>query len=189
MIQDTYPILHLPEPGTVLYPYRENCRHEVSRLKARFCEWLGEQMPEGLTFRNDVGICVADALPLICPDLVILVDERPDVRIAVEIDEPFDSCTRAPQHYLTCGDDYRDGLLTRLGWIVVRFAERQVWNHHKACADYLITLLKTHVSGLALPQLSEAPLPPVKRWTKAEAWRRGLRQALPRRPMSLDAMR
>ena len=169
MIQDTYPILHLPEPGTVLYPFREDCRHEVSRLKARFCEWLGEQMPEELTFRNDVGICVSDQLPLICPDLVILVEGRPDVRIAVEIDEPFDSCTRAPQHYLTCGDDYRDGLLTRLGWIVVRFAERQVWNHHKACADYLITLLKTHVSGLALPQLSEAPLPPVKRWTKAEA--------------------
>ena len=153
----------------MLYPFREDCRHEVSRLKARFCQWLSEQLPEEVTFRNDVGICVSDALPLICPDLVILVDERPDVRIAVEIDEPFDPYTRVPQHYLTCGDDYRDGLLTRLGWIVVRFAERQVWNHHKACADYLITLLKTHVPGLALPQLSEAPLPPVKRWTKAEA--------------------
>ena len=169
MIQDTYPILHLPESGTVLYPFREDCRHEVSRLKARFCQWLGEQMPEELTFRNDVGICVSDQLPLICPDLVILVEGRPDVRIAVEIDEPFDPYTRAPQHYLTGGDDYRDGLLTRLGWIVVRFAERQVWNHHKACTDYLIKLLKTHVPGLALPQLSEAPLPPVKRWTKAEA--------------------
>ena len=169
MIQDTYPILHLPESGTVLYPFREDCRHEVSRLKARFCQWLGEQMPEELTFRNDVGICVSDQLPLICPDLVILVEGRPDVRIAVEIDEPFDPYTRAPQHYLTGGDDYRDGLLTRLGWIVVRFAERQVWNHHKACTDYLIKLLKTHVPGLALPQLSEAPLPPVKRWTKGEA--------------------
>ena len=169
MIQDSYPIQHLPESGTVLYPFRENCRHEVSRLKARFCEWLGEQLPEGLTFRNDVGICVADALPLICPDLVILVEGHPDVRIAVEIDEPYNPCTREPQHYLTCGDDYRDGLLTRLGWIVVRFAERQVWKHHKACADYLIELLKTHVPGLALPKLSEEPLPPVKRWTKMEA--------------------
>ena len=167
--QDTYPILHLPETGTVLYPFRENCHHEVNRLKARFCEWLGEQLPEGLTFRNDVGICVADALPLICPDLVILVDERPDIRIAVEIDEPFDLYTREPQHYLTCGDDYRDGLLARLGWTVVRLAERQVWNHHEACADYLITLLQSRVSYLSFPKLSEKPLPPVKRWTKMEA--------------------
>ena len=126
-------------------------------------------MPEGLTFRNDVGICVSDQLPLICPDLVIMVDGRPEVRIAVEIDEPFNPCTREPQHYLTGGDNYRDGLLTRLGWMVVRFAERQVWNHHKACADYLIELLKAHVSNLALPKLSEEPLPPVKRWTKMEA--------------------
>ena len=151
------------------YPFREDCRHEVSRLKARFCQWLGEQMPEGLTFRNDVGICVSDQLSLICPDLVILVEGHPEIRIAVEIDEPFDPCTREPQHYLTSGDEYRDGLLTRLGWIVVRFAERQVWNHHKACADYLIALLRTHVPALALPLLSENPLQPVKRWTKMEA--------------------
>ena len=139
----------------MLYPFREDCRHEVSRLKARFCQWLGEQMPEEVTFRNDVGICVSDQLPLICPDLVI--------------DEPFDVCTREPQHYLTCGDDYLDNLMTRLGWTVVRFAERQVWNHHQACADYLTALLKTLVPNLECPQLSDKPLPPVKRWTKAEA--------------------
>jgi len=171
VIQDSYPILHLPEQGTVLYPYREDCRHEVSRLKARFCQWLGEQMPEGLTFRNDVGICVSDELPLICPDLVIWVDGHPEVRIAVEIDEPFNPCTREPQHYLTGGDNYRDGLLTRLGWTVVRFAERQVWNHHKACADYLIELLKARVPNLVLPKLSEETLPSVKRWTRMEAQR------------------
>ena len=153
----------------MLYPFREDCRHEVSRLKARFCQWLGEQMPEEVTFRNDVGICVSDQLPLICPDLVILVEGRPEVRIAVQIDEPFDVCTREPQHYLTCGDDYLDNLMTRLGWTVVRFAERQVWNHHQACADYLTALLKTLVPNLECPQLSDKPLPPVKRWTKAEA--------------------
>ncbi len=153
----------------MLYPFREDCRHEVSRLKARFCQWLGEQMPEEVTFRNDVGICVSDQLPLICPDLVILVEGRPEVRIAVQIDEPFDVCTREPQHYLTCGDDYLDDLMTRLGWTVVRFAERQVWNHHQACADYLTALLKTLVPNLECPQLSDKPLPPVKRWTKAEA--------------------
>ena len=153
----------------MLYPFREDCRHEVSRLKARFCQWLGEQMPEEVTFRNDVGICVSDQLPLICPDLVILMEGRPEVRIAVEIDEPFDVCTREPQHYLTCGDDYLDNLMTRLGWTVVRFAERQVWNHHQACADYLTALLKTLVPNLECPQLSDKPLPPVKRWTKAEA--------------------
>jgi len=169
VIQDTYPFFLHPEPGTGLYPFRENCHHEVSRLKARFCEWLGEQLPESLTFRNDVGICVSDELPLICPDLVIMVEGRPEVRIAVEIDEPFDPFTRQPQHYLTGGDNYRDGLLARLGWIVVRFAERQVWNHHKACADYLIELLKVRVPSLVLPKLSEEPLPPVKRWTKMEA--------------------
>ncbi len=153
----------------MLYPFREDCRHEVSRLKARFCQWLGEQMPEEVTFRNDVGICVSDQLPLICPDLVILVEGRPEVRIAVQIDEPFDVCTREPQHYLTCGDDYLDGLMTRLGWTVVRFAERQVWNYHQACADYLTALLKTLVTSLECPHLSDKPLPPVKRWTKAEA--------------------
>ena len=153
----------------MLYPFREDCRHEVSRLKARFCQWLGEQMPEGLMFRNDVGICVSDQLPLICPDLVILMEGRPEVRIAVEIDEPFDVCTREPQHYLTGGDDYLDDLMTRLGWTIVRFAERQVWNHHQACADYLTTLLKTLVPNLDCKQLSDKPLPPIRRWTKAEA--------------------
>ncbi len=164
-----YPIVKFPEPGTVLYPYRENCRHEVSRLKARFCEWLTQQVAAGVVFRNDIGICLSERMPLICPDMVILAEGHPEVRVAVEIDEPFKAGSRKPQHYLSCGDCYRDGILTRLGWIVVRFAESQVWHHHQACADYLAGVLSRLLPDIGWPRLAEAPLPEVKRWTRAEA--------------------
>ena len=164
-----YPIVKFPEPGTVLYPCRENCHHEVGRLKAGFCQWLSQQSFAGLMFRNDVGICVSDRLPLICPDMVVFVEGHPDVRIAVEIDAPFEAGTRKPQHYLTCGDGYRDTLLTRLGWIVVRLAASQVWHHHLACADYLTALLATRLPGSQWPRLTDETLPEERCWTRAEA--------------------
>ena len=94
-----YPIVKFPEPGTVLYPYRENCRHEVSRLKARFCEWLTQQVAAGVVFRNDIGICLSERMPLICPDMVILAEGHPEVRVAVEID---DIIRRVPTIWRVC---------------------------------------------------------------------------------------
>ena len=164
-----YPIVKYPESGTVLYPYREGCRRELSRLKAGYCQWLTQQMPAGVVFRNDVGICVSDRLPLICPDMVILVEGRPEVRIAVEIDEPFEPGSRKPRHYISCGDCYRDGLMTRLGWIVIRLAESQVRYHHQASTDFLTGILSSYLPDTEWPRFAEEPLPEVKRWTKAEA--------------------
>lgn len=164
-----YPNVTYPEPETVLYPYRENCKQTLSRLKDGFCQWLTERMPAGVTCRNDIGICVSDRRPLICPDMVILMEGHPDVRIAVEIDEPFEPGTRKPLHYLTCGDSYRDGLLNRLGWTVVRLAESQVWHHHQACADFLTQVLAKRIPGSEWPRLAEEELPEVMRWTRAEA--------------------
>ena len=58
----------------------------------------------------------------------------------VEIDAPYDAEFRQPTH-CRGDDDSRDLYFTRRGWIVVRFAEIQVWQQPEACCGLLTQLL------------------------------------------------
>ena len=159
MVSEAYPIVSRPEEGTVLYPYRRIQRPATGRLEAFFIQHLQRVMPGQVQILQDVCINVSESLPPYYPDITLFVEGRPEIRIDVEIDEPY-TIDRKPIHYLSCGDQYRDSLLNRHGWTVVRFAVQQIQKDPLACAEYVLNIIG-----------NECPdnVPEVRRWTRSEA--------------------
>lgn len=166
-----YVVAKFPKKGAIVYPYERRKVARVGHIEKSFYNQLLSWLPEQIVVINDICVNYFDNQPAYEPDITLLVEGHPTIRIDVEIDEPYAAITREPIHFLSCGDDYRDDLFNRLGWIVVRFAERQIKEYPKSCANYLARLVKAIVPEIEIPDsiANVDPLPLVKKWTKNEA--------------------
>ena len=152
----TYPFISRPAAGTVLYPFRRIDKGVSSRIAKAFFIRLREWLPAEIQVLDDICVNVSESLPPLRVDIALLREDQPDFRIDVEIDVPYTK-DNEPVHYITCGDQFRDALLSRHGWTVVRFAGQQLLANPKACADYLL-----HLDN-------PSALISVSRWTRNEA--------------------
>lgn len=163
-----YPIVRFAETGAIVYPFRRRRRaadEAVQGLLKRLRVWL----PETVGVFADVCLNISVQQPPVEMDLALVADDG-GVRIDIEIDEPYTAETRRVIHAIGCGDDYRDGVLNRHGWTVVRLAERQVAEQPMACAAYLVQLVGALVPQVAVVEVAVAEgLSPVRRWTDNEA--------------------
>lgn len=73
------------------------------------------------------------------PDIVLKSSNG--LYIDIEIDEPYDASSGEPIHYITNGlsiDYKRNMYFQEHGWVVVRFAEKQICENPKACVEFLL---------------------------------------------------
>lgn len=121
-----YPYRKVPVLGTRIFPYRRQraLRKGVSEEKfyKLICKYLS--FP-GFIILDDVSLHINEGLA-IEPDIAIIINRQKNIRIDVEIDEPYSGYDHKPIHYIGCGDEIRDDNLAKLGWITLRFAEEQV---------------------------------------------------------------
>lgn len=166
-----YAVSKFPEKGTILYPYRRRKTARTGHIEMYFLNQLRKYLPSQIKPIHDICINIADESRPYEPDIALFVKGCDTIRIDVEIDEPYAALTKEPIHYITCGDEYRDEVLNRHGWIVVRFAEKQIKKHPESCILYLVKLVNDLIPEIVIPQnlLNATPLPPMKRWTKNEA--------------------
>lgn len=103
------------------------------------------------------------------PDIILHFEEY-GLRIDIEIDEPYSGRTRKPMHWLGCYDDDRDLYFSNNGWMVVRFAERQVVCHPNACIAFLAKLVDTLLhTDIAAGYGGVEELQPLLRWSREDA--------------------
>ena len=166
-----YPIINPSFEGAVLYPYRINPLVKPGNLERSFAQLLQSKLPEKVVCRLDVCINTSEHLSPYCFDLALFVEGRPEIRIDIEIDEPYEAATRKPIHYLSCGDMFRDHLLNRHGWMVVRLASKQIQQEPSVCADFLTELVCMMIDGTQKNDehiFSAVPFP-VEMWTRNDA--------------------
>ena len=166
-----YPIISISEKGAILYPYRNNPLVKPGNLEKTFAKELISKLPQGVECYLNVCINTSENQPPYCPDLALFVTGRPEIRIDVEIDEPYEMGTRKPIHFLSCGDMFRDNILNRHGWTVVRLASKQIQKESKVCADWLVELVNVMIEGtqdIADHVFTSIPFP-VEMWTRNDA--------------------
>lgn len=170
-MKQQYPIIRFPEKGTILYPYRRHPLIKPSTLEQAFAREVNCRLPEGTECLFNVCIITTDKQPAYYPDLALVVADHPDIRIDVEIDEPYKKATREPIHYLSCGDVFRDHLLNKHGWTVVRFSIQQITQEPSICASYLAELVTAMLCDIdSVQQHVFTAVPhPVEPWTRSEA--------------------
>ncbi len=98
------------------------------------------------------------------------IDKSLNLYIDIEIDEPYVFHTGEPTHFKECQKDKRrNEFFLGKNWIVIRFAEEQVYKHPKECYKFVAAVaLKC---GIPMPESLQnvATLPAVCHWTEAEA--------------------
>ena len=169
VVNTTYPKVSFCDKGTVLYPYRRRLSPLSGHLEKTFMQQLKQWLPKEIRVVDDVCVYFSEGLPPLSPDIALFVEGHPEIRIDVEIDEPYEATTRKPIHYLTCGDVFRDALMNRHGWTVVRFAVCQVRKEAMGCADYLSMVISQLIAGEEGAEMKPDNLTSIPQWTRAEA--------------------
>ena len=166
MSGERYPIIRLALPEVAPYPGRRRQQGHMGPVKRALLQPLADALAAvNVTTLVDAYINVAEDRPPYPLNMAIVAGDR---RIDVEVDAPYDRY-RQPQHYRCCGDDYRDQVMNRHGWTVVRLAERQLKEEPAACILYLKSLIAGDGSNTTGPK-------PVARWTRCEALKMAARR-------------
>ena len=166
-----YPLISFPEQGTTTYPFRRHPLVKPGIHELQFAHELTARLPAGVECIMNACIITTDKQPPYYPDLALVVADKPEVRIDVEIDEPYVAATREPIHYVSCGDMFRVHLLNRHGWTVVRLAAQQIEQETSICVDFLVELVTAMVADMQdIDQHVYTSVPfPVARWSRNEA--------------------
>lgn len=167
-----YLFYYSPEKGTIIYPHR----HHKGKIRG-----YSEEMFESLlrsAFANlplgvygDVNLKLSETAKSYEPDIALISSTSSNIRIDIEIDEPYSLVSRNPIHYAEDNSDaVRDLIMKSAGWIVMRFAEEQIVKQPMACVSSIARLLIQIDSSLVPESCSISEfVKPVTRWTKAEA--------------------
>ena len=167
-----YAIVRTPHKGCIVWPYRRKTIARRGFIEQSFEEELRRLLNPKVKVLGDVNLLPQNGVRPFEPDIALVYTENGlNVRIDVEIDEPYAAVTNKPTHYIGCGDEYRDANLNCLGWIVIRFSERQIKVHSKQCIRFIADILKTIDDTIPMPdELGMiAPIVPERRWTLLEA--------------------
>lgn len=170
--KDSYAIVRMPRKGCIVWPYRRKTIARRGYLESSFENRLKEFIGQQARVLGDVNILPQNDVRPFEPDIAVIYAKNGlNVRIDIEIDEPYAAITNKPTHYIGCGDEYRDANLNCLGWIVIRFSEKQVFQQTKSCVKFLFNIIKSIDNSIIIPaEVADAPiLNPEKQWTMIES--------------------
>ena len=169
---DSYAIVRMPKKGCIVWPYRRGTIARRGYMELDFEKRLKYYFNEQAKVLGDVNILPQNDVRPYEPDIAIVYTKNGlNVRIDIEIDEPYAAITNNPTHYIGCGDEKRDANLNSLGWIVIRFSEKQIYQQPNSCLKFVFEIVKSIDSSIIIPSIiAEAPaLNSEKQWTIIES--------------------
>lgn len=159
-----------PKTGTIVFPYRRLRVEKRGYTEMGFEKKLTAGLADCTNYKvlGDVSILPVDDVHPYEPDIAIIEKENHlGIRIDIEIDEPYTGYEQKAIHHIGCGDEYRDANLCNLGWIVIRFSEKQVYTEAEKCIGYIKHILSLIDNTLSYPNFISPQAD--KRWTSTEA--------------------
>ena len=169
----SYVIVRMPQKGCIVWPYRRRTIARRGYMESDFENKLKKHLTPKVNVFGDVNILPQDGVRPYEPDIALVYSENGlNVRIDIEIDEPYAAVTNKPTHYIGCGDESRDANLNCLGWIVIRFSERQVFQQTIECVKFVVDLIKSIDNTFDVLELANIQaLTPERQWTRIDCQR------------------
>ena len=166
-----YAFYTAPSKGADIMPYRRR-KAELRGYTEEYFEFkLRNSFRNSTSYKviGDASILTYEGIHPFEPDIAIVETSGTlGVRIDIEIDEPYGGYDKTPIHFVGCGDEFRDRNLANLGWIVVRFSEKQIFEEPDNCIYYLQQLLSLIDPEFNISCQGNNPTPD-KCWTEIEA--------------------
>tara|TARA_R110002050_G_scaffold158381_5_gene287684 strand:- start:6911 stop:8827 length:1917 start_codon:yes stop_codon:yes gene_type:complete len=145
-----YPIFRYPKQDTVVRSYRIGSSKRRGYKEVSFQKSLQEVFGRDFFVSGELRINTGKDTRPFEPDIALIDKKKGNVRIDIEIDEPYAGITRQPTHCK--GDDtMRDIYFVDRGWIVIRFSEYQVHLFEKDCLGFISSIIKAVLPSFMTP--------------------------------------
>jgi hypothetical protein len=169
--KDNYAVIRIPNKGCIVRTHRFGSTKRRGFKEESFQESLQKYFGSYFIVSGVVRLNTGKETRPYEPDIAI-IDNKTDnnIRIDIEIDEPYAGITRQPTHCK--GDDLiRDTYFADRGWLVIRFSEYQVHTQELECLKYIAFILKSINSNYAFANelSSSINLLPEKLWDTVQA--------------------
>lgn len=138
---NTYPAIRFPEKGCIVFPYRTGKQFRRGYTEQLFEDFIKSHLPNSFGIIGNAKILLGDECRPYEPDIAIIASSNKNIRIDIEIDEPYNGVTRESTHFIGCGDEFRDLNIVNAGWIVMRFTEEQIFCEKEKCLNEIYRLL------------------------------------------------
>ena len=166
-----YPVVKFPKKDCVVFPARSGKTKPRGYTEEMFQNKLTEALSNNEQYKvlGNVILVAGNNTRPYEPDIAIICNSNLNIRIDIEIDEPYTGNTRKPTHFIYCGDEMRDVNLNRLGWIVIRFTEKQIFTKAKECISYICKQIYTIDKSFVIPTTFTVDVKKEKRWTELQS--------------------
>lgn len=167
----TYPVVYMPLSVDIKFPRIGRAENNRGFTEDKFYKILKINFKYDWRVFNDRHVPTKSNCRPFEPDIVMLNEsENKNIFIDIEIDEPYEGYSRAPIHELG-KDDYRDQFFRNRGWIVIRFAEIQIFTQPKSCAKYIAKVIHAiDPSSTNYLQFENEPdLIPIEQWSSFQS--------------------
>ena len=172
MPSNIYPAIRFPKKECIVFPHRKGKLFRRGYTEQMFEDYLKANLTNNFSIIGNAEILLGDECRPYEPDIAIIASSNKNIRIDIEIDEPYNGVTREPTHFIGCGDEFRDLNLVNAGWIVMRFTEEQIFCEKEACLNEIYRLLLSLDSNYAFEILNfnkNQNLENKKFWTELDA--------------------
>lgn len=142
--EDGYPKILVPEHLCIVRTH--NFIRDKKKIKRRgfteekFENLLREELPTKVKIYGNLSIATSNKTFPYEPDIGLIVNSWKNIRIDIEIDEPYNGYTRELTH-ISRNDTRRDDYFNRRGWVVLRFTEKQIHKFPHKCIDLIKEIL------------------------------------------------
>ena len=170
---NSYPVFRFPKKGTVVRSFRFGNTKRRGVKEESFQKSIEQYFGKTFTVLGNARLNTGKETRPFEPDIAIIDKSNTNLRIDIEIDEPYAGITRQPTHCK--GEDvYRDTYFVDRGWIVIRFSEYQVHLQEKDCLRYIAETIKSAIPNYEIPSqlLNQPSLQVEKLWdiVQAQKW-------------------
>lgn len=149
--KDSFAVLRFPQMGCVVRTHRYGNTKRRGVKENVFQNSIEKYFGKLFEISGNVRLNTGKETRPFEPDIAII--EKGDtfnLRIDIEIDEPYAGLTRQPTHCK--GDDLmRDSYFVDRGWIVIRFSEYQVHTQELECLKLIAQIIKKVDSSYIIP--------------------------------------
>jgi len=149
--EQAYPLLKIPQKGCIVRSYRTGASLRRGYKEASFQRTISNYFSKHFKVTGNIRLNTGEKTRPYEPDIA-LIDEKSNlnVRIDIEIDEPYAGIKRNPTHCI--GDDTgRDIFFRDRGWIVIRFSEEQVHKKELSCIKYIFKVVQSIYTNISEP--------------------------------------
>tara|TARA_R110001583_G_scaffold129547_1_gene281333 strand:- start:4403 stop:6271 length:1869 start_codon:yes stop_codon:yes gene_type:complete len=160
-----FPIIKIPNKNCVVRSHRIGSTKRRGFKEASFQKAVEYFFAENFKISGNLRLNTGKNTRPFEPDVAIIDSSNENIRIDIEIDEPYAGITRQTTHCI--GDDInRDNYFKERGWIVIRFSEYQIHTQEKECLKYIANIISLIKPSFKLP----TELNSVDKITKETVW-------------------